>query len=135
MNMGGVDIKHRRAHGVDQHDVEVAVVPADDTGPVFVAEIDLPLRDHCLRSIGLLLPRPPFLASPETIIAVRTSEPHQPPSIPRTAASTSALVSCQSLSRLATTCFMNGSHSRIAFRVAARKVAQSPSVGVPGLSA
>src|ERR1700732_523272 len=114
MNMGGVDIKHRRAHGVDQHDVEVAVVPADDAGPVFVAKVNLPLRDHRRRSLRLLLPRPPFLARAETIIVASTSEPHQPPSILRTAASTSAPLSCQSLSRLATICFMNGSASRMA---------------------
>ena len=38
-----VDVEGRRAHRVDDDDVEIAVVPADDARAVFLAEIDLPL--------------------------------------------------------------------------------------------
>ncbi len=46
MDVRDVDVEHRRPHRVDQRDVKVAVVPADDAGAVFVAEVDLALRDH-----------------------------------------------------------------------------------------
>src|ERR1700722_12135222 len=120
MEVRDVNVEHRRAHGVDQHDMEIAVVPADDAGAVFVAEVDLPLGDHCLDSLGLPLPSPPFLIGRKIIILRRRSEPSQPASMLRTAASISAPVSCQSLSRLATTRVMNGSDSRIALALSPR---------------
>ena len=75
MDVRDVDVKHRRAHGVDQRDVEIAVVPADDAGAVFVAEVDLPLGDHCRFSLGLPLPSPPFLVGCKIIISRRRGEP------------------------------------------------------------
>src|SRR5262249_50990441 len=41
-----VDIERCRAHRVDEDDVEIAVVPPDDSGAVLFAKIDLPLTDH-----------------------------------------------------------------------------------------
>src|SRR5215471_20818684 len=41
-----VYVERRRTHGVDQHDVEIAIVPSDNARAVFLAEIDLPLTDH-----------------------------------------------------------------------------------------
>src|SRR5215472_9470165 len=52
-----VDIEHRRAHGVDDGDVEVAVVPSDDAGAVLLAKVDLPLADHRLPPHSLSVSR------------------------------------------------------------------------------
>ena len=41
-----VDVERCRAHRIDEDDVEVAVVPPDDSGAVLLAKIDLPLTDH-----------------------------------------------------------------------------------------
>src|SRR5512141_3132916 len=46
MNVLDVDVERRRAHGVDDHNVNIAVVPPDDARAVFLAKIDLPLTDH-----------------------------------------------------------------------------------------
>jgi hypothetical protein len=45
--MRDIDVKNRSTHRVDEYDMEVAVVPAHDAGPVFVAEVDLTLQNHC----------------------------------------------------------------------------------------
>ena len=47
MDVLEVDVERRRAHGVDDHDVEIAVIPSEDAGAVFLPKIDLPLTDHC----------------------------------------------------------------------------------------
>src|SRR6516162_4481957 len=41
-----VDVERRRAHGVDDRDVKVTVVPSHDARPVLLPEIDLALADH-----------------------------------------------------------------------------------------
>ena len=41
-----VDGESRRPHGVDDDDVQVAVVPAHDARAVLLAECLLPFRDH-----------------------------------------------------------------------------------------
>ncbi len=46
MDVLDVDVERRRAHRVDDGDVEIAVVPPDDAGPVLLPELDLPLTDH-----------------------------------------------------------------------------------------
>jgi hypothetical protein len=46
MDMFDVDVERCAAHRVNEDDVEIAVVPPDDSGAVFLAKIDLPLTDH-----------------------------------------------------------------------------------------
>src|SRR5436305_2348472 len=41
-----VDVERRRAHGVDDRHVEVAVVPSHDAGAILLPEFDLSLADH-----------------------------------------------------------------------------------------
>jgi hypothetical protein len=67
--------------------VKIAVVPADDAGAVFVAEVDLPLRDHRRFSLGRPLPSLPFLVGRKIIILRRRGELRQPRSMPLSAAS------------------------------------------------
>jgi hypothetical protein len=46
MDVFDVHVKRRRAHGVNEDDMEIAIVPPDNSGAVFLAKIDLPLTDH-----------------------------------------------------------------------------------------
>ena len=46
MDVLDVDVERGGAHRVDDGNVEVAVVPADDARAIFVAEFDLPLANH-----------------------------------------------------------------------------------------
>ncbi len=64
-----VDVEGRRSHRVDQDDVEVAVVPAQDAGAVFLTKIDLPLTDHRVspRSLPLSCALLAWLPSPAAI--------------------------------------------------------------------
>src|SRR5262249_55849174 len=48
MNVLDVDVKRGAAHRIDDKDVEVTIVPAQDSGPIFVAEGDLAGADHRL---------------------------------------------------------------------------------------
>src|SRR5262249_5924456 len=48
VNVLDINVERRRAHRIDDHDVKIAVVPADDARAVFLPEIDLPLGDHGL---------------------------------------------------------------------------------------
>jgi hypothetical protein len=52
-----IDVERRRTDRVDDDDVEIAVVPSDDAGAIFVAKVDLPLADHRLLSPQPSLPR------------------------------------------------------------------------------
>ncbi len=112
-----VDIEHGRAHGVDEHDVEIAVVPADEcaTGTRCGS------RSAAARSwpAPLVSPRPDFFDWHKFITAGPSRNAVQRSS-PCSAASTSAPLSRQSLSRLATIFFMNGSESRMALSLSPR---------------
>jgi hypothetical protein len=46
MDVVEIDVEGRGAHRVDEDDVEIAIVPADDPRPVLLTELDLPLTDH-----------------------------------------------------------------------------------------
>ena len=44
MEIGEVDVERREADGVDQQDVQPAIVPAGDALPVILPVLALPLR-------------------------------------------------------------------------------------------
>src|SRR5262249_54878304 len=54
VNVLDVDVKRGSPHRIDDNDVEITVVPAEDSGPIFVAEGDLARADHRrpLRSVS-----------------------------------------------------------------------------------
>src|SRR5262249_34312281 len=53
VNVLDVDVKRGAAHRIDDKDVEITIVPAEDSGPIFVAEGDLARADH-RRPLGAL---------------------------------------------------------------------------------
>ena len=50
--MRDINIECRGAHRVDDHDMNIAVIPAEDARAIFLTEADLPLADH--RSLSLI---------------------------------------------------------------------------------
>src|SRR5215472_12487524 len=96
MDMRDIDIKRRGAHRVDDQDMDVTVMPADDARTIFPTERFLPIGDHVV-----------LLYTP-----LRAGNGTQ--RIPAMTRSISASVSDQSLSRSAITFLMNGSESAIA---------------------
>jgi hypothetical protein len=46
MNVLDIYVERCRAHRVDDGDMEIAIVPPDDAGTVFLSKINLPLADH-----------------------------------------------------------------------------------------
>src|SRR4029079_19500759 len=46
MDVLDIDVERRRTHRVDDHDVKIAIIPAQDAGPIFLPKCDLALRYH-----------------------------------------------------------------------------------------
>jgi len=46
MDVRNVDIKRRGADRVDDQDMDIAVIPADDARAIFLTERFLPIGDH-----------------------------------------------------------------------------------------
>jgi hypothetical protein len=46
MNVLDIHVERRGAHRIDDGDVEIAIIPPNDAGTVFLPKIDLPLTDH-----------------------------------------------------------------------------------------
>jgi hypothetical protein len=46
VNVLDVNVERCGAHRIDDRDMEIAVIPPDDSGTVLLPKIDLPLTDH-----------------------------------------------------------------------------------------
>jgi hypothetical protein len=46
VNVRDIHVERRGAHGVDDRDMKITIVPTNDAGAVFLPKIDLPLTDH-----------------------------------------------------------------------------------------